>query len=139
MFLIIINKFKKNDLEFHKFVPLLINNLSFRTLIYTIEKFKQQNVIKNDEFTFNNVNGISALLEILTSFNGLLLNSDSSNITSVFSAFNPANQDITFTNFLQVEALGHGLYTYGAVLLIISSIILLLAMVAPIFLSRSNK
>ncbi len=90
-------------------------------------------------FTFNNVSGISALLEVLTSFNGLLLNSDSSNITSVFNAFNPATQDITFTNFLQVEALGHGLYTYGAILLIISSVILLLAMVAPIFLSRSNK
>jgi len=90
-------------------------------------------------FTFNNVSGISALLEVLTSFNGLLLNSDSSNITSVFNAFNPANQDITFTNFLQVEALGHGLYTYGAILLIISSVILLLAMVAPIFLSRTNK
>lgn len=90
-------------------------------------------------FTFNNVKGISALLEVLTSFNGLLLNSDSSNITSVFNAFNPATQDITFTNFLQVEALGHGLYTYGAILLIISSVILLLAMVAPIFLSRTNK
>jgi NADH-ubiquinone oxidoreductase chain 6 len=90
-------------------------------------------------FSFNNVSGLSALLEILTSLNGLLLNSDTSNITSVFNAFNPATQDITFTNFLQVEALGHGLYTYGAILLIISSVILLLAMVAPIFLSRSNK
>lgn len=90
-------------------------------------------------FSFNNVSGLSALLEVLTSLNGLLLNSDTSSITSVFNAFNPATQDTTFTNFLQVEALGHGLYTYGAILLIISSVILLLAMVAPIFLSRTNK
>lgn len=90
-------------------------------------------------FSFNNVSGLSALLEVLTSLNGLLLNSDTSSITSVFNAFNPATQDTTFTNFLQVEALGHGLYTYGAILLIISSVILLLAMVAPIFISRTSK
>jgi NADH-ubiquinone oxidoreductase chain 6 len=90
-------------------------------------------------FSFNNVSGLSSLLENLTSLNGLLLNSDTSSITSVFNAFNPTTQDTTFTNFLQVEALGHGLYTYGAILLIISSVILLLAMVAPIFISRTSK
>ncbi len=90
-------------------------------------------------FSFNNVSSLNALLEVLTSLNGLLLNSDTSSITSVFNAFNPTTQDTTFTNFLQVEALGHGLYTYGAILLIISSVILLLAMVAPIFISRTSK
>lgn len=90
-------------------------------------------------FSFNNVSGLNALLEVLTSLNGLLLNSDTSSITSVFNAFNPTTQDTTFTNFLQVEALGHGLYTYGATLLIILSVILLLAMVAPIFISRTSK
>ena len=38
-----------------------------------------------------------------------------------------------------MEVLGHGLYTYGAVLLIILSVILLLAMLAAIVISRSNK
>jgi len=93
-------------------------------------------------FSFNNVSGISALLEILTNLNGLLLNSgeaETSSFTTVFNAFNPAIADTTFTNFLQVEALGHGLYTYGAILLIISSVILLLAMIAPIFISRGSK
>ena len=46
-------------------------------------------------------------------------------------------QDQIFTNFLQIEAIGQGLYTYGAILLIICSMILLLAMVAPIFISRN--
>jgi NADH-ubiquinone oxidoreductase chain 6 len=93
-------------------------------------------------FSFNNVSGISALLEILTNLNGLLLNSgeaETSSFTTVFNAFNPAIADTTFTYFLQVEALGHGLYTYGAILLIISSVILLLAMIAPIFISRGSK
>jgi NADH-ubiquinone oxidoreductase chain 6 len=89
-------------------------------------------------FTFNNVSALSSLLEVLTNLNGLLLNisgNETYNLNNVFNAFNPATQDQTFTNFLQIEAIGHGLYTYGAILLIISSVILLLAMVAPIFIS----
>lgn len=86
-------------------------------------------------FTNNNVSALSSFLELLTNLNSLLLNSYTSSFTTVFNAFIPATADTTFTNFLQVEALGHGLYTYGAILLIISSIILLLAMVAPIFIS----
>ena len=43
------------------------------------------------------------------------------------------------TEFQQIEVLGHGLYTYGASLLITLSIILLLAMFATIIISRSNK
>jgi NADH-ubiquinone oxidoreductase chain 6 len=89
-------------------------------------------------FTINNVSALSSLLEILTNFNGFLLNSNISSLTTVFSTFNPAIADTTFTNFLQVEAIGHGLYTYGAIWLIISSVILLLAMVAPIFISRNS-
>lgn len=90
-------------------------------------------------FTFNNVSGITALLEILTKLNVLFLNSDISSIYTVFTAFNPAIADTTITNFLQIEALGQALYTYGAVKLIILSVILLLAMVAPIFISRNSQ
>jgi NADH-ubiquinone oxidoreductase chain 6 len=84
--------------------------------------------------TYNNVSVLSTLLELLTYLN-ILLNSDLSSLTTVFNALIPNVADTKFINFLQVEALGHGLYTYGAVLLIIISIILLLAMVAPIFIS----
>jgi NADH-ubiquinone oxidoreductase chain 6 len=89
-------------------------------------------------FSFNNVSGISTILELFTNLNGLLLNSDVSTLSSVNTALNPAIADIAFTNFLQIQAIGQGLYTYGAFLLIICSMILLLAMVAPIFISRSQ-
>ena len=44
---------------------------------------------------------------------------------------------ITF--FSEIEVLGHNLYTYGSIYLIILSIILLLAMLATIVLSKENK
>ena len=90
-------------------------------------------------FTVNNVSSISALLNIFTSINGLMLNSEVQNLTSVDSTLNPVIADTVFTNFLQIQSIGQGLYTYGAVWLILCSIILLLSMVAPIFISRIVK
>lgn len=95
-------------------------------------------------FSFNNVSAISTLLDFLTKFNGLLLNSEFSSLFNplsqeeLHSALNPGIADISFTNFLQIQAIGQGLYTYGAIWLILCSIILLLAMVAPIFISRMS-
>ena len=90
-------------------------------------------------FTFNNVSALSSFLEILTNLNGLLLNSDTSSFNNVFNTYNPAIADTTITSFLHIQAIGHGLYTYGASLLIICSVILLLAMTTPIFISRKSK
>jgi NADH-ubiquinone oxidoreductase chain 6 len=90
-------------------------------------------------FSFNNVSAISTLLEVLNNLNAFLLNYETSSLNTVFNAFNPAIADTNFTSFLQVEAIGHSLYTYGAIFLIITSVILLLAMVAPIFISRPNN
>lgn len=90
-------------------------------------------------FTFNNVSSISALLNLFTTMNGFMLNSEILNLTSVDTALNPVIADTVFTNFLQIQAIGQGLYTYGAVWLILCSVILLLAMVAPIFISRIIK
>ena len=90
-------------------------------------------------FTFNNVSALSSFLEILTNLNGLLLNSDTSSFINVFNTYNLAIADTTITSFLHIQAIGHGLYTYGASLLIICSVILLLAMTAPIFISRKSK
>ena len=47
-----------------------------------------------------------------------------------------ANNDFYITNFLQIEVLGHTLYTYSSILLIILSFILLLAMFSTIVLSK---
>ena len=90
-------------------------------------------------FTFNNVPSISALLNIFTTINSLVLNSEIQNITSIDTALNPVIADSAFSNFLQIQAIGQGLYTYGAIWLILCSFILLLSMVAPIFISRIVK
>src|SRR6266702_871379 len=60
-------------------------------------------------------------------------------IFNILTTFNHSIADTTITNFLQIEAIGHNLYTYGAALLLICSILLLLAMVATIFISRKSK
>ncbi len=88
--------------------------------------------------TFNDVSLISTILNLLTNLNGLFLNSNISTSDIVFNAFNPVSADTTFANFLQVQAIGQSLYTIGAFWLIITSLILLLAMVAPIFISRKS-
>jgi NADH-ubiquinone oxidoreductase chain 6 len=87
-------------------------------------------------FSFNDVSIVSSLLNLLTNFNSLLLTSDINTNNIIYTAFNPVIADTTFTNFLQVQAIGQSLYTYGAFWLIITSVILLLAMIAPIFISR---
>jgi NADH-ubiquinone oxidoreductase chain 6 len=83
----------------------------------------------------------SGLADILNSLNQLLLGGNSSNYplgrdNLINTAFQPGIADSSFTNFLQIEMLGQGLYTYGALWLILSSVILLLAMIAPIILSK---
>lgn len=89
-------------------------------------------------FTFNNVSSVSALLELFTNLNGVLLSSDLSSLNTVYLTFSPVIADTSFVNFLQIESIGQGLYTYGAFLLILVSVILLLGMIAPIFIS-TNK
>jgi len=90
-------------------------------------------------FTFNNVSGIFTLIEFLTNFNTTILNSDISNLLTVNMAIIPNIADTAFNNYTQIQAIGQGLYTYGAIWLIICSIILLLAMVAPIFIARKSS
>jgi NADH-ubiquinone oxidoreductase chain 6 len=59
---------------------------------------------------------------------------------SVHVAFTGPTADNSFTNFLQIETIGQGLYTYGSIWLLLASVILLLAMVGPITLClRSTR
>ena len=87
--------------------------------------------------TFNNVSIISALLDFLTKLNGLLVYSDKFSLVN--KAFNPNFADTAFIDFIQIQAIGQNLYTYGAIWLLLCSVILLLAMLAPIFISRSSS
>jgi len=109
-------------------------NLPLALAIGSLFIFEIYNILP---FTFNNVKALSSLLEILTNLNSLLLKSEIHSISNVFNTYLPVNIDTTFTNFLQIEAIGQGIYTYAAILLIISSVILLLAMIAPIFISTT--
>ena len=86
-------------------------------------------------FTSSKNNVSNTLLDLLIQFNGFILNYEISMNDWVNTAFNPVIADTALTPFLQIEAIGQGLYTYGASWLIIISIILLLAMIAPIFIS----
>ena len=91
-------------------------------------------------FTFNNVPALSYLFKLLTNLNLLLLPNFKSFLgNTVFITNNPNIFDTNFITFLQIQSVGQSLYTYGAILLIILSIILLLAMVAPIFISRKTS
>ena len=92
---------------------------------------------------FNNVPTLSILLDKITYFNSILSDSNIVSINLINSIVNnyffSSLSDVIITEFTQIEVLGHSLYTYGAVLLIILSVILLLSMFATIIISRNNE
>lgn len=98
-------------------------------------------IFKIIPFSLNNVSFLSYPIEFLNYFNQLILGSNdfTNSINIVNSTINPISPDSAFTSFLQIEMLGQGLYTYGSLWLILSSIILLVSMIAPIILTRQSK
>ena len=94
-------------------------------------------------FNFNNVPALSLISESIINLNSILLNSNviSKDLISIIvnNYFNLSLSDINIADFSQIETLGYNLYSYGAILLIVLSVILLLAMLATIIISRSNK
>lgn len=95
------------------------------------------------KFNFNNVPVLSIFLDKITYLNGLFSSQSIIKINLINSIvdniYYPSSSDLLITIFQQIEVLGHNLYTYGAILLITLSIILLLAMFATIIISKSNK
>lgn len=87
-------------------------------------------------FTFNNISSLTYLLNILTSLNKFIINLDFSLKELIFINYNFNTFDINFITFTQIQSVGHSLYTYNAILLIILSIILLLALLTPILFSN---
>lgn len=98
-------------------------------------------------YNFNNVPAISIFLNKITYLNSMLTLGESTYnqdlINSVVFSNNilslTQSSDILINDFQQIESLGYSLYTYGAVLLISLSVILLLAMYATIIISGPNK
>ena len=82
-------------------------------------------------------------LGLFNSINGFFLGIDNAFTGSdVNMTFSGPSADDSFSGFLQIEAIGQGLYTYGSLWLLLGSIILLLAMLGPIALclrSASDK
>ena len=101
-----------------------------------------QSLLKLSEYFY------SLPLSFMTDFNTLIsgnktnlnfnydINTYQSTNTIVETVFNPNIFDQSIINFTQIQSIGQGLYTYGAFWLILCSIILLLAMVSPIFISK---
>jgi len=61
------------------------------------------------------------------------------NVPSIFFSISDLSFDLAFITNLQIQAIGQGLYTYGAIIFILSSFILLLAMIAPMAISRNEE
>ena len=89
-------------------------------------------------FSINDISVVSNVLSIFININQFIFNSEISSLSTINITYNPAIADTTITQFLQIESIGQGIYTYGAMLLILCSMILLLSMIAPIFISRKN-
>jgi NADH-ubiquinone oxidoreductase chain 6 len=95
------------------------------------------------KLNFNNVPVLAIFLDKITYLNGFFSNYNLITINLINSIvdniYNSSSSDLLITIFQDVEVLGHNLYTYGAILLITLSIILLLSMFATIIISKSNK
>jgi NADH-ubiquinone oxidoreductase chain 6 len=109
---------------FYSIIPFNFNNVP--SLLFASAK-SQLNILNyhnifNASFSSNN-NVTSALVQV-------------ADAASCAVPQAPLNNDFYILNFLQIEVLGHTLYTYSSILLIILSFVLLLAMFSTIVLSK---
>lgn len=81
------------------------------------------------------VDSLNSLVSLSPSANGWDLN----NFITLHTTTSPYSVDAHLLDYTQIEALGHNLYTNSAILLILTSFILLLSMLAPIMLSAFYK
>jgi NADH-ubiquinone oxidoreductase chain 6 len=138
LFVIMMINIKLTDIletgtQYTKTLPLALSvGFLFIFIIFSIIKFN-----------FNNLPVLTIFLDIITYLNGLFSNYYVIKINLINSIvdniYYSSSSDLIITIFQQIEVLGHNLYTYGAILLITLSVILLLAMFAAIIISKSNK
>ncbi len=112
-------------------------NLPLVFVVGSLFLFEMFNILP---FSFNNVSGLNWIFDTITNFNLFIWNNNNLNfVNNIHTTYQSNNADTTFISFSQIEAIGQLIYTYAAVLLIICSIILLLSMIAPIFISLNKK
>lgn len=115
-------------------------NLPLAFLVGTLFVYEIFSVIP---FSFNNIAVINLPLDILNLINEFFL-SQASSYSSLWSylplvSISSDSLDYFISDFTQISVLGQGLYTYGAMWLLLSSIILLLSMVSAIFLGAYGQ
>jgi NADH-ubiquinone oxidoreductase chain 6 len=118
-------------------IAIIIGSL-FLFLIFQVIPLNLNNVPSLSISLLNNFNHLifsnfNAAGPVAAQANELLF----TNINSIGEAY--AANDLFVLNFQQIEVLGHTLYTYGSLLLLLLSFILLLAMYATIVISTSKK
>ena len=116
--------------EYTKNLPLglIVGSLFFFEILSIVPASTASSLTSVPVQVFNYINGLL--------FSGL----QQLDSNSVHVAFTGPTADHSFTNFLQIETIGQGLYTYGSIWLLLASVILLLAMVGPITLClRSTR
>ncbi len=89
-------------------------------------------------FSFN-LYGASSVLDLFFNLNWLILDPELINTTLVYMVANPIVADTHFFILSQIESIGQIMYTDGSFWLIICSVILLLAMIAPIFIGSARR
>ena len=110
---------------FYNIIPFNFNNIP--SIIFINAK-SQLNILNYYNLFIENNNYYNIVYNNLLSFKSIGASFD---FSSIFG-----NNDYTILNFLQIEVLGHTLYTYYSILLIILSFILLLSMLSTIVLSK---
>lgn len=116
-------------------------NLPLAILIVTLFIFI---IFQTLPFSFNNIAlpfnfSPSSSVWSYVGENSNLISNQVINYSNLSTLINKSQSDMLLTQFEQIQVLGHNLYTYGAILLIELSIILLLAMLATIIISKNNK
>ena len=111
-------------------------NLPLAILVGSLFIFEIFSIIP---FIPNNVSFFNSIIELFYHFNGLFFNNNTSPIELPVVNYISHSSDFIISGFTQIQTLGQGLYTYGAIWLLIVSFILLLAMVAAIQLTSFSQ
>nr|QNH82616.1 NADH dehydrogenase subunit 6 [Sterigmatomyces sp.] len=115
------------------FGTLLGSLFFFELLSITASSYKDTGLFQLPLTVFSKINSIFYSPESVEGVNAVSGQAD------VHLAYNPLVADVAFTNLLQIESIGQGLYTYGSLWVVVGSLILLLSMVGPILLNMNPR
>jgi NADH-ubiquinone oxidoreductase chain 6 len=130
-------------------------NIPLAFLVGSLLVFELFSIIPFNTYAQNNISILTFISDLLYDVVGIFSNnnhfssselytglagftSPTRDLLTIVSFFNNS-PDYLISNFSQISILGQGLYTYGALLFLIGSIILLLAMVSALFLSTFTQ